>query len=66
MLSEQFRVRQESGEEIPVSTCHCFECDNNFFVMVIHENEPKYCPYCGIQFVRLTTSEGEQREIRGE
>jgi predicted nucleic acid-binding Zn-ribbon protein len=34
--------------------------------MVIAENEPKYCPYCGVRFVRVTTSEGEQREILGE
>ena len=44
MLTETLKARMASGEETPLAQCHCFECDNNFWVAVIHENEPKYCP----------------------
>lgn len=66
MLTETMKMRLASGEEIPLATCHCETCDNNFFVAVIHENEPKYCPYCGIKFLAVTPNDGPRREILGE
>lgn len=53
MLSETLKIKTENREEISTAQCLCYECDNNFWVAVIHENEPKYCPYCGIKFIGL-------------
>lgn len=72
MLSETLKIKMQDGEEIPTAQCHCYECDNNFWVAVIHENEPKYCPYCGIKFIGLSEWDGTEekykprREILGE
>lgn len=42
-----------------LSYCECYNCENYFFV---HElpmgiNDPKYCPYCGIDFENVTEVE---------
>ena len=35
-----------------LSYMECFNCQNFFFIyeMPLELNDPKYCPYCGIEF----------------
>jgi uncharacterized paraquat-inducible protein A len=61
MLSSQFQVQLTSGEVVPVSWCDCAQCGNMFMVPTVPENEPRYCCYCGIKFLRCTTAEGETK-----
>ncbi len=35
-----------------LSYCQCVDCDNYFYVVELPMsiNDPKFCPYCGIDF----------------
>lgn len=66
MLSKSFDARVANSEQLPLSRCTCGECDNTFFVAVIEENEPRYCPYCGFKFLRFVTAEGKEQTFQGE
>ncbi len=35
-----------------LSYCECYDCGNFFFVheLPLGINDPKFCPYCGIDF----------------
>ena len=61
MLTSQFTAKMQSGEDIPLSWCDCHQCGNTFMVPHVPENEPRYCCYCGIKFMRCETADGDTR-----
>ena len=71
MLTATINMKAASGEDIPLAQCLCNACDNNFWVAVCPENDPKYCAYCGTLFrvVEEVDENGDPkppREILGE
>jgi len=34
-------------DPVPITRFQCMGCLNIFFVLVMPEAEPKFCPYCG-------------------
>jgi len=39
-----------------LSYMECYNCCNYFFIHEIGEegiNDPRYCPYCGVEFINL-------------
>ena len=50
-----------------MSYYECTSCKNFFFTveMVGGINDPSYCPYCGVEFRRMTIVNPEDREEEG-
>lgn len=58
--------RSTKGEEsIMLSTCHCQECDNKWWVKCAPEHEPSYCCYCGIKFSHYFDGDGKECGMSG-
>lgn len=60
MLESNFIVKMENGEQIRIANVDCYHCKNIFFVPNIGENEPSFCAYCGIKFIKYTKGDDEQ------
>lgn len=42
-----------------LSYMECYNCCNYFFIHEIGDegiNDPRYCPYCGVEFINLEES----------
>lgn len=52
------RLTLSQGRELPTAACDCSSCGGEWFVCALSADwTPRFCPYCGIEFVRMTRSE---------
>ena len=65
MLSSNTEGTDANGNKKDLAGCLCNVCDNTFFVACAPENEPRYCCYCGVKFMRYTTAEGKTIRFEG-
>jgi len=62
MEEATLHARLNDGRSLPIETCTCGHCKNEWFMAALSaEWMPKFCPYCGINFVRKST-DGEPGE----
>lgn len=46
-------LRLNNGRTLPVNTCSCGHCANDWFMTGLSDEwMPNFCPYCGIEFLR--------------
>lgn len=46
-------AKLNDGRDLPVNTCHCGHCDNEWFMVALSDEwMPSHCPYCGTKFKR--------------
>ncbi len=51
-------AKLNSGESIPIESCHCYHCSNEWFMAAFSiEWMPSFCPYCGIRFIGSKTKD---------
>lgn len=52
-------VSLEGRKDLRVKLCRCGECGNEFYLPEFANGEwkPKFCPFCGIQFIRETVAD---------
>jgi hypothetical protein len=56
MEESTLHARLNDGRTLPIETCSCGNCKNEWFMAALSpEWMPSFCPYCGIQFVRQET-----------
>lgn len=66
MISQTHNHIAPDGAETPLSACNCNQCNNDFYVVTQPENEPRYCPFCGIKFLRYEPTEGDAKWFSGD
>ena len=47
------RIALHNGRDVVVSTCRCGRCKNEWYVPNHNDFTPKFCPYCGLQFITM-------------
>lgn len=56
-------ARLNDGHEIPIASCNCARCSNEWFVPNYSpEWHPSFCPFCGLEFLFKTTGDEIDRE----
>ena len=56
MSEATLHARLQDGRTLPIETCSCGNCKNEWFMAALSpEWMPSFCPYCGIQFLYKTT-----------
>lgn len=46
--------RLKNGREIEVDTNNCNECNGEWWTLSHEDWISRFCPYCGIEFIRRT------------
>lgn len=54
---------EKDGTPVYLAGITCRLCRNDFYVPVIPENEPTYCPYCGGKFDSFVTKQAMKDAI---